>query len=101
MSLAEANGSGLPLGALGVDVDQPHLDRGEGLLELALAGVPLVTEPGVLGAPVDLLGLPDVLAAEGEPEGLEAHVLERDVAGEDDQVGPGQLPAVLLLDRPQ
>ena len=66
--------------ALGVDVDQPHLDGAEGLVELALAGVALVAQPGVLGTPEDLLGLPDVLAAEAEPEGLEAHVLQGDVA---------------------
>src|SRR5262249_31337982 len=48
-----------------------------------------------------LVRLPHVLAAAAEPEGLEAHRLQRDVAGEDDQVGPGDLPAVLLLDRPE
>src|SRR5690606_31461902 len=36
-----------------------------------------------------------------EPEDRAAHVLDRDVAGEDQQVGPGEVPAVLLLDRPQ
>ena len=87
--------------ALGVDVDEAHLDRAERLVELALAGVALVAEPGVLGTPEDLLGLPDVLAAEAEAEGLEAHVLQGDVAGEHEQVGPRDLLAVLLLDRPQ
>src|SRR5699024_10893316 len=79
---------GVAVGALGVDVDQAHLDRAERLLELALAAVALVAEPGVLRSPEDLLGLPDVLPTEPEPEGLEAHVLERDVAGEHEQVGP-------------
>ena len=92
---------GVAVGALRVDVDQSHLDRTERVGELAVAGVPLVAEPGVLRPPEDLLGLPDVLATEGEPERLEPHVLERDVAGEDHQVGPRDLPAVLLLDRPQ
>jgi hypothetical protein len=45
--------------------------------------------------------MPDVLAAEGEAEGLQAHRLVGHVAGEDDQVGPAELVAVLLLDRPQ
>ena len=54
-----------------------------------------------LGSPVDLLGLPDVLAPAGEAERLEPHRLERDVAGQDHQVGPRDLPAVLLLDRPE
>ena len=92
---------GLAVGALGVDVDQPHLDRAELGGQLALAAVALVAQPGVLGTPEDLLGLPDVLAAEAEAEGLEAHVLEGHVAGEDQQVGPGDLLAVLLLDRPE
>ena len=92
---------GLAVGALGVDVDQAHLDRAEALGELPLAAVALVAEPGVLGTPVDLLGLPDVLAAEAEAEGLQAHRLVGDRTGEDQQVGPGDLLAVLLLDRPQ
>jgi hypothetical protein len=45
--------------------------------------------------------MPDVLAAEGEAEGLQAHRLIGDVAGQDDQVGPADLVAVLLLDRPE
>src|SRR5690606_25820091 len=43
----------------------------------------------------------DVLAAAREAERLEAHRLQGDVAGQDVQVGPGDLLAVLLLDRPQ
>ena len=92
---------GVAVGALGVDVDQPHLDGPEVVGQLAVAAVALVAEPGVLGPPDDLLGLPDVLAAEAEAEGLEPHVLEGDVAGEHEQVGPRDLPAVLLLHRPQ
>ena len=88
--------------AFRVDVDQAHLHGGERVFELPVAGVALVAEPLGLGAPVDvLLGLPDVLAPAGEAEGLEAHRLQRDVAGEDHQVGPRDLVAVLLLDRPQ
>jgi hypothetical protein len=92
---------GVAVRALRVDVDQAHLHGAERPGELPVPAVALVTEPGVLGSPEDLLRLPDVLPAEPEPEGLEAHRLERDVAGEDEQVGPGDLPAVLLLDRPQ
>ena len=93
---------GVAVGALRVDVDQAHLDRGERALELAITGVALVAEPGGLRTPVDVLvRLPDVLAAAAEAEGLEAHRLQGDVAGEHDQVGPGQAFAVLLLHRPQ
>ena len=38
-------------------------------LELAVAAVALVAQPGVLGTPEDLLGLPHVLATEAEAEG--------------------------------
>ena len=59
-------------------------------------------EPGALGAPVDVVvGLEDVGPAAGEAEGREAHRLQRAVAREDHQVGPGDRAAVLLLHRPQ
>ena len=92
----------LAIRAFGVDVDEAHLDRGERVLEVALVGVALVAEPGALTAPVDVvLGLPDVLAAAGEAERLEPHRFQGDVASEHEQVGPGELAAVLLLDREQ
>ena len=88
--------------AFRVDVDEAHLHGAERVLEVPLSGVALVIQPLRLLAPVDVLvRLPDVLAAAAEAEGLEAHRLQRDVAGEDHQVGPGDLPAVLLLDRPE
>ncbi len=87
---------------LGVHVDQAHLHRAERIGKLPVAAVALVAEPGVLGAPVDvLLGLPDVLASAAETERLEAHRLQRAVPGQDHQVGPRDLPAVVLLDRPE
>ena len=93
---------GLAVRPFGIDVDQAHLDGAERIIELAFAGIALVAEPGVLGAPVDVLRrLPHILAPAGETERLEAHRLQGDVAGEHDQVGPGELAAVFLLDRPQ
>ncbi len=93
---------GVAVRAFGVDVDQPHLHRGERVLQVVLAGVALVAEPVGLRAPVDVLvRLPDVGAPAAEAEGRKAHRLQRDVAGQHDQVGPGDLLAVLLLDRPQ
>jgi hypothetical protein len=91
---------GLAHRALGVDVDQAHGDGAEVALvevERRVGAVALVAEPGVLGTPEDLGRLPGVLAAEGEAEGLQAHVVVRDVAGEHEQVGPRQRAAVLLL----
>ncbi len=88
--------------AFRIDVDQAHLHGAERALQLAVAAVALVRQPLAFGSPVDvLLGLPDVGAAAAEAEGLEAHRFERDVAGQDHQVGPGDLAAVFLLDRPQ
>ena len=85
-----------------VHVDQAHLHGGERIFEIPVAGVAIVAKPFVLGAPVDVLfRLPDVLAPAAEAEGLEPHRLQGAVAGEDHQVGPGDFPAVFLLDRPE
>jgi len=94
---------GVAVGAFGVHVDQAHLYGGQRVVELAVARIALVAgQPGGLGAPVHVLvGLPHVGAAAGEAEGLEAHRFERHVAGQHDEVGPRELAAVLLLDRPQ
>src|SRR5208283_3855489 len=79
-----------------------HLHRGERILELTIAAVALVCQPLALRPPVNaFFRLPDVLAPTAETEGLESHRLQSDVTGEDHQVGPGYLPAVLLLDRPE
>ena len=65
---------GLAVGAFGVDVDEAHLDGGEGGFEFAVAGVAFVAEPGGFGAPVDVFfGFPDVGAAAAEAEGFNAH----------------------------
>ncbi len=87
--------------ALRVDVDEAHLHRSERVGQLAVAAVALVAQPRVLGTPEDLVGLPGVGAPEAEAERLEPHRLEGDVAGEDEEVGPRELAAVLLLDRPE
>ena len=85
-----------------IDVDEAHLHGAERILKLAVAAVALVLEPLAFGTPVDVLvGLPGVLAPAAETERLEAHRLEGDVAGENHEVGPGDFPAVFLLDRPQ
>ena len=80
---------GVAVRAFGVDVDEAHLHGAERRFELAVTAVPLVVEPHVLGAPVDVFfGCPDVFTTAGEPEGLESHGLHCDVAGEEHQVGP-------------
>ena len=101
MSLRRRDRVRLAVRPFRIDVDQAHLHRAERVGQLALTAVALVAQPRPFRTPVELLGLPHVGAAAGEAERLEAHRLERDVAGQDHQVGPGDLPAVLLLDRPQ
>src|SRR5580658_3182532 len=86
---------------LRIHVDQAHVIGAEGPMDLSAIAVAFVTEPRVLGPPEDLVGLPDVGSPEAETERLEPHRFVGAVAGEDDQVGPGDLPAVLLLDRPE
>src|SRR3546814_2973956 len=52
--------------------------------------------------PVDVLfGFEHVDPAPAEAEGRPAHRFYGDVAGHDHQVGPAQLAAVFLLDRPE
>ena len=61
-----------------------------------------LADPLFLGAPIDVaLGLEHVRAAAAEAEDRAAHRFDGDVAGEDEQVGPADVLAVLLLDRPQ
>ena len=93
---------GLAVGAFRVYIDETHLHGGERIVEIALTLVTIAAEPRVLRAPEDVfLRNPDVGATAAEAEGLEAHRVERDVAGKDHEIGPGDLLAVLLLDGPQ
>ena len=101
ISFAAATGSGLPFGTFRVDVDQAHLNRTERLRQLTLAAIAFIAQPRPFRTPVELLGLPHVGASAGEAEGLEAHRFQRDVAGENHQVGPRDLLAIFLLDGPQ
>ena len=80
--LADVVGGGerirLAFGPFGIDVDQAHGGRAVALREVALAGVALVgAHPLFFFAEDDLFGLPEVGAAEGEPERLEARRLQR------------------------
>jgi hypothetical protein len=84
-----------------VYVDETHLHGGERMVEITLTLVTIAAQPRVLRAPEDVfLRNPDVSATASEAEGLEAHRVERDVSGKNHEVGPGDLLAVLLLDRP-
>ena len=92
---------GIAVRTFRIDVDQAHLHRAERLGQLAFAAVAFVAQPGAFGTPVQLFRLPHIGAAAGEAECLEAHRFQGDVADENEQIRPGQLAAVFLLDRPQ
>ncbi len=92
----------LAFGAFGIHVDQAHRGGAVAFLEFPRTGVALVgAEPLLFLAEDDLFRLPEVGAAERETERLEAGRFQCGVAGEHQQVGPRDLVAVLLLDRPQ
>src|SRR6266480_1442826 len=108
--LANVNGGGnrirLEVRSIRIHVDEAHIHGSQRILEIADAAVALVAmrigEPSFLLAPVDdLVGLPHIGASAAEAEYLEAHGFERDIAGKDHEVGPGDFRAVFLLDRPQ
>src|SRR5690242_10631736 len=91
----------LSAGPLGIHVDQPHLNRAKGILELTGALVPIFRQPYMLRAPVGLVWLPDVLASAAEAESLEPHRFQGDVTGENHEVGPGDFPSILPLYWPE
>src|ERR1044071_3575709 len=84
--VCSSSGIWFAAGPLRVHIDQPHMIGAERSLHLSdgIAAVSFVAEPGVLGPPEDLLGLPDVWPAEAEAEGLEPHVFHGDVARVDE-----------------
>src|SRR6185295_17848377 len=74
----------------------------ERIVELTVASVAFVCQPLAFRSPVDVFfRLPNVRASAAETVGLESHRLQCNVTGENHQVGPGDFPAVLLLDRPE
>src|SRR5581483_2048775 len=87
--------------ALRIHIDQAHVIGGERSLNLSLSDVALVPEPGIFRSPEDFVGLPDVGAPESEAKRLEPHRLVGHVAGKNDQIRPGDLATVFLLDRPE
>src|SRR5208282_4911427 len=78
-----------------------HLHRAERILEIAIPAVTLVSQPRALRSPIKLFRLPDISAPPPKTKCLKAHRLECDIAGKNHEVGPGDFPPILLLDRPQ
>ena len=93
--------------AFWVHVDQTHLHSSERVFEITLTGIAAVLttgffEPDVFGSPVNVfLRRPCVRTTTAETKCLVTHGFHRDVPGQQEQVGPRNGVAVLLLDRPQ
>ena len=63
-----------PVRAFRVHINQPHLHCGQRGLQLTVAGIPLVVQPDILIAPIDVfLWLPHIRAAPAETKGFEPH----------------------------
>src|ERR1051325_2972363 len=95
---------GLAVWSFRIDVGEAHLYCAERVLNFALAAaaaVAFVAEPCPFRSPVELLWFPGVGATAGKTESLEAHRLERDVADQHKQIGPGNSATVFLFDGPQ
>ena len=92
---------GVAARTLGIHVDQAHLRGAEGRMQPPVLAAPVGAEPLALRSPVHVFGPPGVDAAARETQGLEAHRLHGHGAREDQQVGPGNRAAVLLLERPE
>jgi len=76
------------VGAFRIDIDQAHLHGSQGIFQIPLPGIALLTaQPLVFSPPIDIhVRLPDVLPAPGEAEGLESHGLQSHVSRQDHQV---------------
>src|SRR5579859_2628981 len=97
-----SDGIGLSIGPFRIHIDQTHLYGRQRIGKITVAAITLIGEPGALRSPINVLfGLPDIGAPAAKAERLKAHRLEGDVACENHEVGPGDFPAILLLDRPE
>src|SRR6478609_2631130 len=71
-------------------------------MRLNVSRMYVAAEPPLFGPPIDILiGFPNILPTAAETECFESHRFERDVPGEDHQVGPRDLATILLFDRPE
>ena len=98
---------GFAVHAFRVNVDEAHHHGSQRIFQITFAGVAAACaaaggEPFLFRAPVGVLfGMPDVFAPERKTEGFQSHRFVGHIPREDDQVGPGKLVAVFLLDRPE
>ena len=75
------DGIRISIGPLRIYVNETHLNRAQGVVQLAVARVAFVSQPLVFGPPENVFRrFPDILAAAGETEGLESHRFQCDVS---------------------
>ena len=87
--------------ALRIHINEAHLHGGQRFFQLTVSVVALVAQPGGFRTPEDIVvWFPCIDSAAAEAEGRQPHRFESDIAGEDNKVTPGDIAAVLLLDRP-
>ena len=72
----------------GIDIDKAHLRGGQIALQRSIGVGPLMPQHLGLWAPIHHVGLPGVDASARETDGLEPHVLKRDIAGQHHQIAP-------------
>lgn len=105
-------GVGIAIRAFRVDVDEAMMSSSKRFLKgfgtmrsVGTAVIPDIValgDKGGLRTPVDtLVGLPNIDTTTPKAESGEAHGLERNITGENHEVGPRDCLAVLLLDRPK
>src|SRR5580700_95194 len=89
-------------GAFRVDIDEPHRRSAKWIRKKALTGIAFIrSKPGCFNPPVDVeVCFSNVPTSTGEAKSLKAHSFQGDVSREDHEVGPRDLLAVFLFDRP-
>ena len=94
---------GIAIGALRVDVNQAHLHGGQRVFQrLTGFGIAIIAEPFIFRTPVNIFfRMPNIGATTAKAEGLAAHAFNRNIARENQQIGPTNGIAVFLFDRPQ
>ena len=91
-----------PVRTFRIHINQSHLHRRQRIRQMPIPTVALVSQPLTFRPPINiLLRLPHIRPPTRKPEGLKSHRLQRHVPGQHHQVRPGNLVAILLLDRPQ
>ncbi len=90
-----------------VHIDQAHLDSGQRVFHGVRLGDIVITivrwcQPFFFSPPIGVLfRMPDIFAATGKAKDFQAHGFIGHGASQNDQVGPGELVAVFLFDRPE